>query len=240
MSRRKVYYSELMDSKLDPIVSRNIKRAVSESGYLQKEFIAKAGISKATLNNYFRGTQVPSVNAMNAIAAVAKKDLAWFYFDHDQKSDNWEKAKNYEQNITEHDTALNNQNFKSAQWIPLLGKVPAGFPELSELDIQKMIPVTLGDVPKNTFALEVKGDSMIPEFCEGEIIFFCTDFLNPKLGKFIVAMDEFGGTMIKQYQEKNQETWLVSLNPIYKPFKANEHYRILGTVVGKSSNFKKY
>ena len=236
------------------IVAQNIIRAIKERGILQEDFAKLAQLSKAGLINYKKGLRTPDIQTLSLIAGAAEKPIEWFFIDHEEhpeqterlieikKSERFGSGDHYlsvgEKEI--HYEIKKIHGIKEVEWIKLLGKVPAGFPDVSQSDFIDEVPMMKGQLPKNSFALKVKGDSMINEFLDGDLIFFCSDQLNPNPGQFVIAVDEFGGTMVKQFQLKKNEIWLVSLNPVYKPFKANEHYKILGTVVGKSSNFIKY
>ena len=223
------------------LIAKNITKAIKQSSKSQKTIAIESDLSETGLINYAKGRRTPDVIVLEKIARSCGKELSWLLIDHDNFPEAWTAVENF--NVVNEERSVYDiariHSIKDVEWIRMLGKVPAGFPEVSENDFIDEIPMTRGRLPKNTFALEVKGDSMITKFSDGDIIFFCIDMVNPKPGQFVVALDEFGGSMIKQYQLKDDEVWLVSLNPVYKPFKANEHYRILGTVVGKS-NFEKY
>ena len=88
----------------------------------------------------------------------------------------------------------------------------------------------------STFALRVKGDSMLPRFEQDDLIFVDPTKLDPSSGKFVVAMLEGSSeATFKQYQELDGKRMLRALNPDYPPemrfVKINGNCRIIGTVV---------
>jgi len=230
-----------MQKITDELIGRNITRAIKESGKSQKLVAVDSMLSEGGLINYAKGRRTPDIIDLEKIAHSCGKDVSWFLIDHDKYPQAWDIVEhNLQANEKQHVYEVKKiHGINEVEWIKLLGKVTAGFPDTSQGEFIGEIPIMKGSLPKNSFALKIRGDSMIPEFYDGNTIFFCADQLYPKSGEFVIAVDEFGGTMVKQFQFKDNEVWLVSLNPVYKPFKANEHFKILGTVVGKY-NFEKY
>ncbi len=112
--------------------------------------------------------------------------------------------------------------------IPVIGRVPAGFPENVSEEVIEYI--SLPSAPAGAYALVVKGDSMSPGIRDGDYVLFIPngDYRN---GDVIVVNNEFGDSMIKRYRLKDGEVWLFSDNPEYPSFKPNEQYRIIGKVV---------
>jgi SOS-response transcriptional repressor LexA len=113
--------------------------------------------------------------------------------------------------------------------IPILGKVPAGFPEHISEDIIEYI--SLPDVPAKSYGLIVKGDSMSPTIKDGDYVLFINngDINN---GDIVVVNNEWGESMIKRYRIREGETYLVSDNQEYHHIKPNEYYKIIGKVIG--------
>lgn len=112
--------------------------------------------------------------------------------------------------------------------IPVLGRVPAGFPENVSEEVIEYI--SLPSAPPGSYALVVKGDSMSPGIRDGDYVLFIQDG-DYKNGDVIVVNNEFGESMIKRYRLKDGEVWLFSDNPEYPSFRPNEQYRMIGRVV---------
>jgi phage repressor protein C with HTH and peptisase S24 domain len=96
-----------------------------------------------------------------------------------------------------------------------------------------------------TFALRVVGDSMEPDFREGDVI-VVDPLRQPRPGSFVVALTNSSGTaMFKQYRdlgidERGKRVFeLFSLNEFYPPWRSDrEAIGIIGTVIQHQRNFK--
>jgi SOS-response transcriptional repressor LexA len=91
--------------------------------------------------------------------------------------------------------------------------------------------------PSSTFALRVRGNSMEPEFREGDIVVI-DPTIPPKPGDYVVATDSSGEANFKQYRngginEKGLEVFeLWPLNPLYAPMRSDrQSLAIVGTMV---------
>lgn len=112
--------------------------------------------------------------------------------------------------------------------VPVLGIVPAGFPDHVSEEIVEYI--RLPDAPTGSFALVVKGDSMSPNIKDGDYVLFIPNG-DIKGGDVVVVNNEWGETMLKRYRIKDGEVILTSDNPEYPSFKPNEHSKIMGKVI---------
>ncbi len=82
------------------------------------------------------------------------------------------------------------------------------------------------------FALRVKGDSMEPEFKEGDTIVI-DPAISPNPGEFVIAKNGDYEATFKKYREKaNGSFELVPLNPDYPTIDSElQHITIIGTMV---------
>jgi len=91
---------------------------------------------------------------------------------------------------------------------------------------------------QNVFALRVKGDSMEPEFLEGDII-----IVNPHMkadhGDFIIVANHEGEATFKQLKKYGKTRLLHPLNPKYPDIELSDkhQYRIIGKVVKKEKRY---
>lgn len=93
------------------------------------------------------------------------------------------------------------------------------------------------DLSERAFALQIKGDSMHPEFKEGDrIIVDCE--VSPRPGDFVVAKNSEEAATFKKYRllrigEDGQEVFeLVPLNQDYPSTRSDQHHvQIIGTMV---------
>ena len=84
---------------------------------------------------------------------------------------------------------------------------------------------------EHCFALRVRGESMLPEFREGDMIVVDPD-LSPRSGDFVVAvLDGTGEATFKRYQKKKDGEVLMPLNPDYMPIVLQPEHRLVGKVI---------
>ena len=95
------------------------------------------------------------------------------------------------------------------------------------------------DVPGiRTFAMQVRDNSMLPLFSEGEVIFVNPD-LPSESGHYVVVDSENGrpeGALLRQLKEIGGQAILHPLNRLYKDLPVTNQHRILGRVVRMRKN----
>ncbi|GAB4130313.1 MAG: transcriptional repressor LexA [Ignavibacteriales bacterium] len=131
--------------------------------------------------------------------------------------------------------AENEKNTNNAMEIPVLGRVAAGYPILSEQNIEGTISISSNLVKNSSeiFGLKVKGDSMKNAgIFEGDII-IVNQQKNAANGDIVVAMVDSETTVKRFYQMNNQ----IKLNPEnenYNPIIVNNsnEFSIIGKVLG--------
>ena len=117
--------------------------------------------------------------------------------------------------------------------VPILGRVAAGVPLLSEenlegvLSVEGLLPLQKAD----HFALRVQGDSMQGAgiFAEDYVIVRACRTATP--GDIVVALVDEEAT-VKRFQLKRESPFLQPENPAYDPIPVTPETRILGKVVG--------
>ncbi len=117
---------------------------------------------------------------------------------------------------------------KPVRRIPVLGSIPAGFPEYVAEEVGEW--VYRSDLPEEAYALRIKGDSMLP-LEDGDYVAFIRngDYQNKDI---VVAHNEWGEFMVKRLRSRPDGSQLLtSDNPKYGPIEPNEHYRIIGKVI---------
>jgi repressor LexA len=119
--------------------------------------------------------------------------------------------------------------------IPIIGRVAAGSPILAEENVEGsiMIDPTFIKKTENSFALKVKGDSMIDAgIYEGDLV-IVTPNQNVSNGDIIVARinDE---VTVKTYEYQNRMIKLIPQNKDYSPIVVGnkEEFSIVGKVTG--------
>ncbi|TLU75375.1 LexA family protein [Mannheimia varigena] len=94
------------------------------------------------------------------------------------------------------------------------------------------------DVSENAFALEIKGDSMNPDFLEGDKVIIDPD-VQPNAGEFVAAINGDYEATFKKYRPLEdldeygrQHFELIALNPDYHKLSTlKQEIRIIGTMV---------
>lgn len=105
--------------------------------------------------------------------------------------------------------------------------VSAGTGEYLDYRTAKIIELDTKPPSGTDFVLRVSGDSMEPEFSDGDFVFVESGYNidHGEIGIFSIC----GSVYMKKYDRKG----LVSLNPKYKTIPGSEDVRCLGRVLGK-------
>lgn len=93
------------------------------------------------------------------------------------------------------------------------------------------------EVSKKAFALPVVGDSMAPDFIEGEIIVIDPS-REPTSGDYIIAVGKAAdGPILRKFAQDGSIQMLKPSNPHYPIIKMTRTSKIIGVVVSKTQNF---
>ncbi len=118
---------------------------------------------------------------------------------------------------------------------PILGEVAAGNPLTIYPDAIDTIELpTIARMPKDSFLLRVKGDSLKDAYIFSGDIVIVNPNLEPKNGQIVVAVLD-DAAVVKRFYKKKNEIELVSENPDFKPIVIDKKYpsfKLVGIVVG--------
>lgn len=118
---------------------------------------------------------------------------------------------------------------------PVLGEVAAGNPLTIYPDAIDTVDLpTIAKMPKDSFLLKVKGDSLKDAYIFSGDIVIVNPNLEPKNGQIVVAILD-DAAVVKRFYKKRNEIELVSENPDYKPIVIDKKYpsfKVVGIVVG--------
>lgn len=119
--------------------------------------------------------------------------------------------------------------------IPLFGDIPAGFADARDQEPDGCVTVdvqTLNLRPtERTFALQVRGDSMIGRhILDGDIV-ICEHGVSPKSGDIVAALIDNESTL-KTFVRKNRKPYLRAENPKYPELVPAAELVIQGVVRG--------
>lgn len=118
---------------------------------------------------------------------------------------------------------------------PILGEVAAGNPLTIYPDAIDTIELpTIARMPKDSFLLRVKGDSLKDAHIFSGDIVIVNPNLEPKNGQILVAILDDAAVVKRFYKKKNQIE-LISENPEFEPIVIERNYtsfKVVGIVVG--------
>lgn len=118
---------------------------------------------------------------------------------------------------------------------PVLGEVAAGNPLTIYSDAIDTVELpTIARMPKDSFLLRVKGDSLKDAYIFNGDIVIVNPNLEPKNGQIAVAVLD-DAAVVKRFYKKKNEIELISENPEFKPIVIDKKYpsfKLVGIVVG--------
>ena len=118
---------------------------------------------------------------------------------------------------------------------PILGEVAAGNPLTIYPDTIDTIELpTIARMPKGSFLLRVKGDSLKDAYIFSGDIVIVNPNMEPKNGQIVVAILE-DAAVVKRFYKKKDKIELLSENPEYEPIiikKDYQKFKIVGLVIG--------
>lgn len=132
---------------------------------------------------------------------------------------------------------------------PVLGEVAAGNPLTIYPDAIDTVELpTIARMPKDSFLLRVKGDSLKDAYIFSGDIVIVNPNLEPKNGQIVVAILDDAAVVKRFYRKKNEpglpagRIELLSENPEFKPIiieKTYQKFKIVGVVVGVYRSMEK-
>lgn len=173
----------------------NLKIARKAAGLTQAEVAAKIGISQNAYS-YWENDKVKIDN--ESLIKLSRL---------------FGKTTDYLMGITEHEDL-------SVVRIPVLGAIPAGIPleAIEEIIDYEELPKSLLSGGREYFALQVKGDSMYPEFLPGDTVIVRKTPICESGDVCVVYVNGYDATL-KRVRLNNDEKslTLVPVNPSYPP-----------------------
>ncbi|MFT9313365.1 XRE family transcriptional regulator [Leuconostoc pseudomesenteroides] len=217
-----------------------LKELTSSRGYSISELARRVDMAKSAISRYFNGTREFPLNRANDFAKVlgvtpeyilgvnANDDITNIYNQLD--TNRKRKVFNYaNQQLDEQNNIIAfPTNTKSE--VAVYGAVSAGTGEYL-LDNEPELVDYDGIVPEHDFAVIVNGESMLPLFENGQII-FVKKTTEVRSGQVVIANYD-QQAYVKKYVNDENGIRLVSLNKKYEDMPINESHEmsIFGVVV---------
>lgn len=209
---------------MDTIASR-LRAALELRGMKQAELVELTGIGKSSISTYLRGAYIPKQKNIYKMAKALNVNEAWLM---------GEDVDPTRQN------AYSEPSDSSLVTIHYAGPVAAHFDATpDDAYEQRTIPAEwIGRRrPEDFFLATVSGDSMYPQFQDGDEILClrCSDMgISGRIGIMLLGGDE---ATVKRIEYKPGEDWidLIPINPEFKPRRIEgvdlEQCRVVGRVI---------
>ncbi len=216
-----------------------IRRYCEENGLSQRSFASKAGLSNTYIAMLFKGANSatgqpiqPSLPTIKKIAEAMDSTVDALLRQMDDEIVNMGN----DAGDLSHVTNLIPISDLHMHKIPLLGSVAAGEPIYDP-----EFPGIVVDSPTGAdFALKIKGDSMEPDYLDGDLVFIKSVADVPHNGCVCVLAIDDEATLKRVYRQQDG-IMLISNNSSYSPmiYAYSEHaIRVLGVPVGFTRLFK--
>jgi hypothetical protein len=234
------------------IIGENIKQYRLQNGWTQQELGSKIGMSKNAIGNYEKGFRSPKKDTMFDLANAFNISIDDLFppIQKDSSSNTSLIQAIYDQLhqprqkkvLTYAEKQLNEQrNEEKAQPNEVLEVIQlysydyydhpasAGTGQyLNDVRVERIeLPV---DIDAD-FVIPIKGDSMEPDYHDGDLVFIQTSV---ELNDGVIGVFNYNGNAyIKQLVINKDQAYLHSLNPAYKdmPITPETDFRIIGEVV---------
>lgn len=124
--------------------------------------------------------------------------------------------------------------------LPLLGRIPAGGPVLSEENVEDWMTLSEDVVvrPADSFLLRVTGDSMVNAgIFEGDLVVACRS-LQAKDADIVIALVDNMNT-VKRLRKTAQGFFLQPENPAYQPIYPEKDLQIQGVVTALIRSYRR-
>ncbi|PXZ06332.1 DNA-binding protein [Gilliamella apicola] len=202
-------------------LGQRIRARREELGLTQEQVAQQVGIKQQSYQAIESGS-VKKPRHLYEISVALQCDMAWLLSGKDKDVKNVEVI-----------------DFKTYQ-VPLISYVQAGLwtesCELRDSTGFEYIMTSL-ELSDEAFALKIKGDSMEPEFKEGDVVII-DPAIKPMPGEFVVAVNGEEDATFKKYRElghdehERMQFELIPLNPDYTTMSSlKQQIRVIGTMV---------
>lgn len=201
--------------------SNKLKKLRNDLGYTQEKMAQKLHITQTAYGKYEKGINKPTADTLTNLANIFNVSVDYLLDD------------------ATTEFGRNQTGIK----IPVLGIIPAGIPIEAIEDI-----IDYEEIPREWtksgeyFALKVRGNSMEPRICSGDVVIVRKQENAESNDVCVVFVNGYDATL-KQIKKETNGIWLVPFNNEYSPaFYTNEQIakfpiKIVGKVVELRGKF---
>lgn len=186
------------------IFARNLNSIMEECGRSPSDIVDLLGVSKSTVSSWRNGEKMPRMDKIEALAnyfGCLKSDLIE------------QKSSYYSPEVTE-DTVI----------FPVIGEIAAGYdyPAYEDWSGETVeIPKSYlhGRSRDDFFVLSVKGDSMYPQYMDGDKVLILKQSTLNRSGEIGAVIYDGEMATLKKVEYVKGEDWmkLIPINPEYAP-----------------------
>lgn len=210
------------EKQFNKVFSKRLRHYLKVNGITQLELAKKLGVGTTSVYNWCNGVKTPRMDKVDAMCDLFGCRRA---------------------DLVEDNSSPEDETFKKGIRIPVLGSVPAGVPiEAIEdiIDYEEIDSVTASK--GEYFGLKVKGSSMEPRICEGDILIVKRQD-DCESGDIAIVMVNGNDATVKRLMKYADGIRLIPNNPAYEPiyFTNEEIIRKPVKIIGKViENRQKY
>ena len=223
--RIRKYHGIMSTSTLGVKIKNSLEILTEMHGISEAQLCRETSISQATLWRLFNGETDPRASTLNAIAA-------YFNITIDQLVGNQPIVKS---------SGRKNAAQSTSCYLPI-------FSLESPTEINKMLGKTLpsnwnkwldveSSIKNSSFAVEINGDSMWPDFTEGSLIIVDSEIIAKHRNYILCRLHKTNEILFRQYIEERNEKFLKPINYAYKTIPLQKNDVILGVVIQSRNKF---
>lgn len=205
------------------VTAKRLSYALSKVNMIPQELANASGVSKASISQYLNGSHAPSNISSGKMAKILKVNPVWLM--------------GFDVPMIEIDPKQNTHLAHKGVIINVLGRVAAGIPIEAIEDIIDTEEITEELAKTGTFfGLKIKGDSMTPNICDGDVVIVRQQD-DAKNGDIVIATINGDEATCKRLRKCKEGIELISSNPSYDPFEFNNEeilskpVKIIGKVI---------
>lgn len=211
----------MTESDFNKVFSKNLRLYLDKNNMTQLDLAKRLNVGTTSVSNWCNGLKSPRMDKVDAMCKLFNCSRT---------------------DLMEDNTSLSTSR-KRGVIVKVLGRVAAGIPIEAVEDVVDTEEITEEMASTGTyFGLQIKGDSMEPRMCSGDVVIVRQQD-DAESGDIVIAMVNGDDATCKRLRKYRDGIELISNNPAYPPmFYSNEDIekkpvRIIGKVVELRGKF---